>query len=89
LREVTERPEAVHAGTAKVIGTDRSRVESTIRKLLDNRKAFDKMANAVNPYGDGMAAERTVEAIRHYFGFRNNRPQPFCETGGRVIRKKR
>ncbi|MDI7275711.1 MAG: UDP-N-acetylglucosamine 2-epimerase (non-hydrolyzing) [Anaerolineae bacterium] len=63
LREVTERPEAVEAGTVRVIGTTRERIiEETVR-LLEDRAEYDRMARAVNPYGDGHAAERIVGAL--------------------------
>lgn len=64
MRENTERPEAVLAGTVKLIGTHRQRIVDEVSLLLDSDEAFAAMANAVNPYGDGRAAERTVEAIR-------------------------
>lgn len=63
LREVTERPEAVEAGTVKVIGTDRERVVAEAIRLLEDRKEYERMARAVNPYGDGHAAERIVGAM--------------------------
>ncbi len=63
LRRVTERPEAVQAGTAKVIGTETERIVQETRRLLDNPAAYAEMANAVNPYGDGHAAERICEAL--------------------------
>ena len=63
LREVTERPEGVEAGTAKVVGTNRWRiVEETIR-LLEDRAEYERMARAVNPYGDGRASQRIVQAL--------------------------
>lgn len=77
LRKVTERPEAVKAGTVKVIGTDEQKVYKEIRLLLDNKKAYNKMAKSVNPYGDGKAAFRTVEAIRYYFKSRSATPPEF------------
>lgn len=77
LREVTERPEAVHAGTARVIGTEREGVRRWMFKLLNDRAAYQRMANAVNPYGDGRAAARTVEAIRFFFGLRRTRGADF------------
>jgi UDP-N-acetylglucosamine 2-epimerase (non-hydrolysing) len=77
LREVTERPEAVRAGTVRIVGTDRSMVRRWIFRLLDDRATFLRMANAVNPYGDGRAAARTVEAMRYYFGFRRRRVPEF------------
>jgi UDP-N-acetylglucosamine 2-epimerase (non-hydrolysing) len=63
LRRVTERPEAVQAGTAQVIGTETERIVQETRRLLDNPAAYTEMANAVNPYGDGHAAERICEAL--------------------------
>jgi UDP-N-acetylglucosamine 2-epimerase (non-hydrolysing) len=63
-REVTERPEAVDAGTVRLVGTDRARIVAEVRGLLDDPAARERMARAVNPYGDGLAASRIVEAIR-------------------------
>lgn len=83
LRKVTERPEAVKAGTVQVVGTDTAVVYRWINRLLDEKTAHRRMANAVNPYGDGLAAGRTVEAIRHYFGLRKDRPQEFAPGSGR------
>lgn len=60
LREVTERPEAVEAGTARLVGADRARIVEWTRRLLDDRDEYERMAHAVNPYGDGRAAERIV-----------------------------
>jgi len=77
LRKVTERPEAVAAGTVRVVGTDEERVFRWMSRLLTDSREYRKMANAVNPYGDGRAAERTVHAIRYYFGFSRSRPGVF------------
>jgi UDP-N-acetylglucosamine 2-epimerase (non-hydrolysing) len=63
LRDVTERPEGVEAGTVKLVGTDASRIVAEARRLLDDPKAHATMARAVNPYGDGRAAERIVAAL--------------------------
>jgi UDP-N-acetylglucosamine 2-epimerase (non-hydrolysing) len=63
LREVTERPEAVEAGTVRVVGTDRQRIVEWTRRLLDNPTEYEQMARAVNPYGDGHASERIVAAL--------------------------
>jgi UDP-N-acetylglucosamine 2-epimerase (non-hydrolysing) len=63
LREVTERPEAVAAGTVQVVGTDRGRIVAAARRLLDDPAAYAAMARAVNPYGDGQAAERIAAAL--------------------------
>lgn len=68
MRENTERPEAVHAGTVRLVGTDSSRIVNEVRNLLNNDAAYKEMANAVNPYGDGLAAERSVAAIAKLFG---------------------
>ncbi len=64
LREVTERPEAVEAGTVRLVGTVRERIVAEAARLLENETAYQAMARAVNPYGDGHAAERIVEALR-------------------------
>ena len=66
LRAVTERPEGIEAGTVRLVGTNPNRIVSETRNLLDNPEAHAKMANAVNPYGDGHAAERIVQAILGY-----------------------
>lgn len=63
LRDVTERPEAVQAGTVQLVGTDRARIVRAARALLDNPAAYDAMARAVNPYGDGHAASRIAGAL--------------------------
>jgi len=63
LRDRTERPEAVTAGTAKVIGTDPHRIVAETSKLLEDEKAYQHMARAVNPFGDGQAAQRIAAAI--------------------------
>jgi len=63
LRQVTERPEVVEAGTVRVVGTDTQRIVAETRRLLDDRMAHAAMARAVNPYGDGRAAERIVSAL--------------------------
>lgn len=77
LRDVTERPEAVEAGTVKVIGTDEENVYKIASELINNEDAYSKMANAVNPYGDGHASRRIVDAILYYFGINNQRPEEF------------
>ncbi|WP_448855667.1 non-hydrolyzing UDP-N-acetylglucosamine 2-epimerase [Corynebacterium camporealensis] len=63
MRENTERPEAVVAGTVKLVGTNRNLIVAEAKLLLDDEAAYESMANAVNPYGDGKAAERAVAAI--------------------------
>jgi UDP-N-acetylglucosamine 2-epimerase (non-hydrolysing) len=63
LREVTERPEAVEAGTVRLVGTDRERIVAETMRLLEDVEEYGRMARAMNPYGDGHAAERIVEAL--------------------------
>ena len=63
LRDVTERPEAVAAGTVKLVGTDRERMVEEAMALLDDEGVYQQMAQAVNPYGDGHAAERIVGTL--------------------------
>lgn len=75
LRDTTERPEAISAGTVKLIGTEKSKIVKEANILLNNREKYRKMANAVNPYGDGFAAKRIVESILYYYGIIKNRPQ--------------
>jgi UDP-N-acetylglucosamine 2-epimerase (non-hydrolysing) len=67
LRETTERPEAVYAGTAKLIGTDSDRIFNAAQELLANDEAYQKMATAINPFGDGQAAARIVASISEFF----------------------
>jgi len=66
LREVTERPEGVAAGTLKLVGTEAGRIVHEAKRLLDDPSAHAKMAKAVNPFGDGHAAERIVGALKAY-----------------------
>jgi UDP-N-acetylglucosamine 2-epimerase (non-hydrolysing) len=63
LREVTERPEAVESGTVRLVGTNRLRIVEAVERLLSDEREYARMARAVNPYGDGRAAERVVEAM--------------------------
>ncbi len=63
LREVTERPEAVQAGTVRLVGTERTRIVAEATRLLDDPAAYAQMSRAVNPYGDGHAAQRIVAAL--------------------------
>ncbi|WP_426996756.1 non-hydrolyzing UDP-N-acetylglucosamine 2-epimerase [Pseudarthrobacter sp. N5] len=68
MRDNTERPEAVAAGTVRLIGTDEHRIVAEVLRLLHDEKHFVSMANAVNPYGDGNAAKRTIAAIAEMLG---------------------
>lgn len=67
LRNETERPEAVDYGTVKLVGTDTDKIVSTVQELLESEEKYKKMATAVNPYGDGQASQRIVDAIKNYF----------------------
>jgi len=77
LRDVTERPEGVEAGTLKIVGTDSKAIYDATQELLDNSEAYENMSKANNPYGDGYASERICGAIAHYYGFNTNRPEEF------------
>jgi len=63
MRETTERPEGVLAGTVKIVGTNKEKIIKETQELLNNPKAYEKMSKAINPYGDGKAAERIVKAL--------------------------
>ena len=76
MRETTERPEAVDAGTVKLVGTDPKKIWASVMSLLHDEAAYRSMANAVNPYGDGKAAARSVDAMAHFFGV-GERPEEF------------
>lgn len=77
LRDTTERPEAVEAGTVKLIGTDRDRVYNEARELLTNKAEYNHMAAAVNPYGDGKAAARIIKAVLYHYDLADDRPDVF------------
>jgi UDP-N-acetylglucosamine 2-epimerase (non-hydrolysing) len=64
MREVTERPEAVEAGTVRLVGTGRERIKTALERLLADRALYETMARAHNPYGDGKAATRILDAVR-------------------------
>ncbi len=80
LRPVTERPEAVGAGTVKLVGTDPAKIIDESHRLLTDADYHAQMAAAVNPYGDGRASERIASAISHFF-FKTGRPQDFTVEG--------
>jgi len=77
LRDTTERPEAVDAGTVKLIGTDRERVYEEAKQLLTDKAEYSRMAESVNPYGDGQAARRIIQAILYHYGLADGRPDVF------------
>ena len=68
MRDTTERPEALDAGTVRLVGTDPETIVAAVRELLHDDATYRAMARAVNPYGDGRAAARTVAAMAHFFG---------------------
>ncbi len=72
LRDTTERPEGVAAGTLKLVGTEVEKVRAEMIRLLEDEKAYTEMANAKNPYGDGKAADRIMDAIAYYFDKEHN-----------------
>ena len=72
LRDTTERPEGVKAGTLKLVGTEVDKVHDEMIRLLEDKNAYSKMANAKNPYGDGKASDRIMDAIAYYFDKENN-----------------
>ena len=63
MRDTTERPEAIEAGTVKLVGTDYDRIVNEVSALLDSPSIYDSMSKAVNPYGDGKACERIIETL--------------------------
>ena len=76
LRDTTERPEGVTAGTLKLVGTESENIREAMETLLIDETVYHQMSQASNPYGDGRTSERIVEAIAHYFGYAD-RPKNF------------
>jgi len=77
LRETTERPEGIEAGTLELVGTDEQRVYERAKALLTDEALYDRMHRSANPYGDGQASRRIVDAILYHFGHRSERPESF------------
>lgn len=77
LRDTTERPEGIAAGTLKLAGVEEERIYQLATELLTNPAEHEKMAKAVNPYGDGHASQRITEAIRYYFKQIEKRPEDY------------
>jgi len=77
LRNETERPEAVTAGTVKIAGVDKKIIQKLASELLSGSEEYEKMSHSVNPYGDGLASERIVDAILYAFGVKNEKPEDF------------
>lgn len=75
LRDTTERPEAVDAGTVRLVGCDTDLIVDTVSELFTNPAAYAEMEHAVNPYGDGNACARIIDGVRYYFGLRDDRPE--------------
>jgi UDP-N-acetylglucosamine 2-epimerase len=88
LRRVTERPEAVDAGVAKLVGTDPKTVVAAASRLLEDPAHYDAMARGIGVFGDGRASERIVDSIRHHFGLRRCRPRGLCRLDARSREKK-
>ena len=83
MRDTTERPEAVDAGTVRLVGTDEDTIVREVTRLLVDDTAYADMAHAVNPYGDGRAAARCVQAMEHHFGYAE-RPADFVPSPSRA-----
>jgi UDP-N-acetylglucosamine 2-epimerase len=77
LRSETERPEAVMAGTVKIAGTDKETIISLASQLIEDKEEYERMNKATNPYGDGKASQRIIQAIKFYFGIAEEPPQEF------------
>ncbi len=83
LRETTERPEGVEAGTVRMVGTNETAIVAAATRLLDDSTAYRHMAHPANCFGDGFASQRIVQVIEHYFG-RARRPAQFAATGASI-----
>lgn len=77
MRRETERPEAVAAGTVKLAGVVQDDIVTMAARLIQDKTAYDQMAHAVNPYGDGRACARIADAIEWHFGLRSNPPEDY------------
>ncbi|REK69510.1 non-hydrolyzing UDP-N-acetylglucosamine 2-epimerase [Paenibacillus paeoniae] len=79
LRDTTERPEGIEAGTLELVGTNEEDVYGRAKALLNDKALYCRMSQAANPYGDGKASERIVDAILHHFGRSKQRPDSFTQ----------
>ena len=77
LRDTTERPEAVAEGTVKLIGTDEKVVYDEAKLLLTDGEEYSRMSEACNPYGDGKASQRIIQAVLYHYGLAEEKPEPF------------
>ena len=64
MRDTTERPEALEAGTVRLVGTDYNKIMSCVTALLENKERYQEMSRAVNPYGDGKACDRIINVLK-------------------------
>ena len=82
MRDTTERPEGIAAGTARLVGTDAQTIHEALISLLTDTAAYDAMATAVNPYGDGHAAQRIADHVEYLFEMRDQPPDrsPFAAS---------
>ncbi|WP_366923704.1 UDP-N-acetylglucosamine 2-epimerase (non-hydrolyzing) [Metallumcola ferriviriculae] len=81
LRDTTERPEAVVAGTVRLVGTDEEKIFRQAEKVLTDPDEYAQMAQATNPYGDGQACKRIIQCLDYYFGLRSEQPMEFNYSG--------
>ncbi|MGJ0867931.1 non-hydrolyzing UDP-N-acetylglucosamine 2-epimerase [Enterococcus innesii] len=77
LRDTTERPEGIEAGTLRLVGTSEDKVFVSAKELLEDNDIYDQMSKASNPYGDGFASQRILDAIAYSFGLINEKPSEF------------
>ncbi|MDT3959236.1 non-hydrolyzing UDP-N-acetylglucosamine 2-epimerase [Staphylococcus kloosii] len=77
LRDTTERPEGVEAGTLEIVGTDEQNIFNASVQLLDDESHYQQMSQARNPYGDGQASKRICDSVKYYFGLRDKKIEPF------------
>jgi len=80
MRDTTERPEGIDAGTARLVGTDTRAIAAALSKLLTDQNAYARMANAVNPYGDGKASARIADQLEYFFGYRQEPARAFSPS---------
>jgi UDP-N-acetylglucosamine 2-epimerase len=80
MRKRTERPEAIRAGTARLVGTATDAIVDAAQELLSDPVAYDRMARATNPFGDGQASSRVAAELSYRFGLSESPPEEFFET---------
>lgn len=78
LRDVTERPEAIEAGTVKLVGTDYGNIVKNTQSIITDNTLYSSMSSSINPYGDGKASKRIVQAILYYYGLTEMKLDEFC-----------